>query len=169
MPITRIARGTPAGRLTPGPGVTSSPTVTLTSGPSASPSIPLPTITATRTPSSTPTSTPTATAPIVIRLRGIAWQWDFYAPGVAGGSSVSLRVGQAYELHVFNDAPADAPSHTFSGIPGLGISGAIIAPSGAETVQTFTPSTTGNFPFLCTDSSCGVGHANMLGSIQIVQ
>jgi heme/copper-type cytochrome/quinol oxidase subunit 2 len=34
-------------------------------------------------------------------------------------------------------------------------------------VQTFTPHAVSAYPFLCTDSSCGTGHANMTGLIQV--
>jgi heme/copper-type cytochrome/quinol oxidase subunit 2 len=103
----------------------------------------------------------------VIRLRGIPFQWDFYTPTQIGGSNVTLRRGVTYELHIFNDGPGDSNPHTFSGIPALGIPGRQIFPGDDLLLATFTPSTTGSFPYLCTDSSCGINHANMTGTVQV--
>ena len=103
----------------------------------------------------------------MIGLRGISWQWDFYGPGVNGGSSITLKVGQTYEIHIFNNGPPDASSHTFSGNADLGLSGAVLDPGAPDVVQTFMPHAVGAYPFLCTDSSCGTGHANMTGLIQV--
>lgn len=156
MPIARVAHQTPPSRVTATATVTSSPTLSAT---------PTPTSIATATPTRTATPAPT----VVIFLRGISWQWDFYGPGVNGGASIALQVGQPYEIRVYNDAPPDSSSHTFSGNADLGLSGAVLDPGSPAVVQRFTPQTAGLYPFLCTDSSCGSGHGNMTGLIQVVQ
>jgi heme/copper-type cytochrome/quinol oxidase subunit 2 len=154
MPIARVLHQTPPPRVT----ATASPTSTPT--PSATPT---PTSIATATP--TRTATPAAT--VVIFLRGISWQWDFSGPGVNGGASIVLQVGQPYEIRIYNDAPPESSSHTFSGNADLGLSGAVLDPGAPAVVQRFTPGAAGVYPFLCTDSSCGTGHANMTGVIQV--
>lgn len=134
------------------------------------PPTPTPVVAATAppTPPRTPTRTPTP-GTTVVRLRGIPWQWDFYAPGVSGGSTITLRRGKAYEFHIFNDAPDDTAPHSFSGVPAIGLNGVdLLAPGGHEFVQTVTPQTAGTFPFLCTESGCGVGHDGMLGVIRVI-
>jgi len=116
-----------------------------------------------------PTRTATPAATVVIFLRGISWQWDFSGPGVNGGASIVLQVGQPYEIRLYNDAPPDSSSHTFSGNADLGLSGVVLDPGSPAVVQKFTPQAAGLYPFLCTDSSCGTGHSNMTGVIQVVQ
>ena len=159
------------------------PFVTVTPTATSSPFVP-PTATFTRTRTRTPTPplftptpplatltpTPTFTPSVtVVRLRGIPWQWDFYAPGVEGGSSITLRKGRSYEFHVYDDAPDDSDAHAFSGIPGIGLSGVNpLIPGEPDFVQTVTPQTLGDFPFLCTDSACGVGHSDMVGIVHVV-
>ncbi len=108
-------------------------------------------------------------AAIPIALRGIPWQWDFYSvPGQPdGGSVATLRRGRTYTIRVFNDAPVDTAPHSFSGIAPLGLSGGFLAPGDSFT-QSITPSTLGDFTFLCTDSSCGIGHDRMTGVIHVV-
>jgi hypothetical protein len=171
MPIVRVPlRGTP----TPTPTPVSSPTPapTSTAFPTA---VPTPTVTtpdpsSTPTPTRTPTRTPTpGNVTISIALRGIPWQWDFYSvPGQSdGGPIATLHKGQTYSIQIFNDAPSDTLGHMFSGIAALGLSGGSIDP-GTGFTQTFTPNTLGDFPFLCTESGCGVGHDRMLGVIHVV-
>jgi hypothetical protein len=106
---------------------------------------------------------------ISIAMRGIPWQWDFYSvPGQPdGGPSATLHKGQKYSIQIFNDAPFGTLGHTFSGIAALGLSGGSVDP-GTSFTRTFTPNTLGDFPFLCTDSACGVGHDDMSGVIHIV-
>lgn len=158
-----------AGTPTAAPTATRTPTPAPTQPAATSTPPPNPTATpvaSTPTPSPTPTKTATP-APLVIRLRGISWQWDWYTPTQVGGSETTLKKGRTYELHIFNDGPGDTLPHVFSGVPALGISGLSLGP-GTEYVQTFTATATGDFPFLCTDSSCGIGHANMTGFIHVV-
>jgi heme/copper-type cytochrome/quinol oxidase subunit 2 len=172
MPIFRVPRG---GSPTPTPTRASSPTPVMTF-PTAIPTrtttpdlpspTPTPTLTMTRTPTRTPTPGPVT---ISIALRGIPWQWDFYSvPGQSdGGPSATLHKGQRYSIQIFNDAPIFTLGHTFSGIAALGLSAVSIDP-GTSFTQTFTPNTLGDFPFLCTESLCGVGHDDMLGVIHVV-
>jgi hypothetical protein len=169
MPIVRVPpRGTPTPTPTPLGSPTPVPTSTAFPTPTATTADP------TSTPSPTPTRTPTRTptpgnVTISIALRGIPWQWDFYSvPGQRdGGPSATLHKGQTYSIQIFNDAPSDTLGHAFSGIAALGLSGGSIDP-GTSFTQTFTPNTLGDFPFLCTESGCGVGHDNMLGVIHVV-
>ena len=120
-------------------------------------------------PAPLPTATPTTVAAIPIALRGIPWQWDFYSvPGQSdGGSVATLNRGQTYTVRVFNDAPLNTAPHYFSGIAPLGLSGGVLAPGDSFT-QAITPNTVGDFSFLCTDSSCGIGHDRMTGLIHVV-
>jgi PKD repeat protein len=147
---TPVSQPTPVGQPTPPPTATPLP-------PTATPVPPTP----------TPTPTATPSGPIVIRLRGISWQFDFYTPTQTGGPSTTLKVGQAYELHIFDNGPDDSSTHVFSGLPQWGISGFPLSPRD-EFVFTFTPTAPGDFPFLCTESSCGIGHANMTGFIHVI-
>jgi hypothetical protein len=179
MPIFRVPRG---GSPSPTPTRvrSSTPVATATALPTAGPTrtttpdlpspTPTPTPTLTPTTTRTPTRSPTpGNVTISIALRGIPWQWDFYSvPGQSdGGPSATLHKGQRYSIHIFNDAPLGTLGHTFSGIAALGLSSGSIDP-GTSFNQTFTPNTLGDFPFLCTESACGVGHDNMLGVIHVV-
>ncbi len=165
--------------VTPTPSRTPTPTATRTRTPTLTPESPTVTPTPSRTP--TPTATPGSGAPIVVRLRAVYWQWDFVAgpntsttlpyPGI---NTITLKQGVAYELHIYNDGPVEDPPlapHSFSGIASLGVNGAILQTGGAESVQTFTPGQTGDFPFLCTLTECGTGanqHDAMHGVIRVV-
>jgi heme/copper-type cytochrome/quinol oxidase subunit 2 len=162
MPVIvgRRRRGTPtptATGLTPPP-----PTPT----PSSPPSTATPT-----TPSSSPTPTPTA-GPIVIRLRAVDWAWQFEGvPGVPDGdSNATLYVGQTYEIHVYNGGLPENVPHIFSGIAALGWSGGplVVDDPDLVTVIHVTSDMAGTaYPYLCTESSCGVGHDWMTGNIII--
>lgn len=156
-----------------GPGATppaASPTPALTPGLSPTPTPTPPGPTATPTAPSTPTPTPTSAPAIVIRLRAVDWQWDFYGvPGQPdGGPDATLRLGQTYELHVYNGGIPDTPAHRFSGNSALGISGfGPLEVDGPEYVVTFRPAVVGAFSYICSESTCGVGHDNMQGLITI--
>jgi hypothetical protein len=158
MPVVVAARrrtpvGTPG--VSPQPSATPTPTPTSTSG----------------LPGPTPTPTPTDSPAIVIRLRAVDWQWDFYdVPGMAdGGPDATLKLGQTYELHVFNGGIPDTPPHRFSGNSALGISGfGPLEAGGPEYVVTFRPSVVGAFSYICSESTCGVGHDGMQGLITVL-
>jgi hypothetical protein len=163
MPIVRVPHGASP---TPTPTRVSSPTATAVPTPTETTAIPSPTPTLTPTPTRTPTPGNVTT---FIALRGIPWQWDFYSvPGQSdGGPIATLHKGQTYSIQIFNDAPSDTLGHVFSGIAELGLSSGSIDP-GTSFTQTFTPNRLGDFPFLCTESGCGVGHDRMLGVIHVV-
>lgn len=173
LPIIRIPpRRTGGATATPTvPGApTATPAPSSTAAPSATPaSTNPPGPTATRTPTSPPTATATPAGPIAIRLRGISWQWDFYGPAGNGGSTVTLKRGQAYRIEFFNDGvdQGDGVFHTFSGISALGLNALSLAPGDSVFVN-LTPNQTGTFPFACTNSSCGIGHDNMTGTLKVV-
>jgi PKD repeat protein len=132
----------------------------------------LPTPTPTPTPagvSPTPTRTPTpaASGPTIVNLTATEFQWDFDG----NGSSFTAKVGTTYELHIRDGDPRGTPSHSFTGIPSLGMSGtADLTPMGSFVTRTFTPvsSQVGSHPFACNQPACGIGHNNMLGFIQVV-
>jgi len=147
--------------VTPGPGATRTPTKTRTP-------------TATRTPTSTPsptiTPTPTPSGPPFVTLRAIQWQWDFISPdlGLVGGSSITLQVGQTYQIQVCNeDLPDVTDVHQFGGISALGLNGGQLPNGVCLAVQTITPSGSGDYPFNCTNY-CGVGHDGMTGIIHVI-
>jgi PKD repeat protein len=147
---------------TSGFNVTPTPTVappTFTATP------PAPTPTPTPTPEATPTPTPTAAAAIVVNLVATDFQWSFNG----AGSSFTMRVGQAYELHISDGDRAGTAAHGFGGVPGLGIPGRALQAGGAPMILTFTPGAdqTGQFFFSCDMPSCGSGHSNMLGTIRV--
>jgi hypothetical protein len=143
-------------------------TPTPTAGPptvTPTPPAPTPTPTPTPSPQATPTPTPTAPAAIVVNLVATDFQWSFNG----GGSSFTMRVGQAYELRVSDGDPIGRAAHGFGGVPGLGIPGRPLQAGGAPMILTFTPGTdqTGQFFFSCDVPSCGSGHSNMLGTIRV--
>jgi len=164
---------TPGGaRATPTQGLTPSATIPQTGTPRATP---------TRTPSRTPTPsttatptvtpTPTPAPPPFIQLRAIQWQWDFFSTdlGVDGGNEITLRVGQTYRVMVYNDDLPDVTvEHYFSGISAIGLSGGPLPQGSTLPIQTITPMVAGDYGYLCTDSSCGVGHDSMVGTIHVV-
>ena len=139
----------PAGFLPPTPTATGS-----SSGPSP---------TATPVP---PTPTPTPSAAIVVNLVATEFQWSING----GDSSFVMHVGQTYELHISDGDPSGRTPHGFSGIPSLGISARALQAGSSPVVVTFTPRSgqTGNFFFSCNQPSCGSGHSDMVGSIQIM-
>ncbi|HEX7253045.1 MAG TPA: hypothetical protein VF376_09210, partial [Thermoanaerobaculia bacterium] len=110
--------------------------------------------------------TPTPSAAIVVNLVATAFQWSVNG----GGNSFVMHVGQTYELHISDGDPAGRIPHGFSGIPALGISARALQPGNGPVVVTFTPRSgqNGNFFFSCNQSSCGSGHSDMVGTIQIM-
>jgi hypothetical protein len=78
-----------------------------------------------------------------------------------------MHVGQSYEVHIRDEDRAGSNSHGFSGISALGMSAHILQASGPEFVEMVTPTQTGNFPFNCSQSTCGTGHSGMLGVISV--
>jgi hypothetical protein len=125
---------------------------------------PAPTATPTQ-PAATPT--PTAPAVTVVNLVASDFQWAFNG----GGSSFMMKVGQTYEIHMSDGDPAGRGDHGFGGVPALGLTARSLSPGRAPTVITFTPtaSQVGVHAFACNMPSCGVGHGNMVATIQIVQ
>jgi hypothetical protein len=111
--------------------------------------------------SPTPTPTPTTSATVVVNLTAEQFKWSFDG----GGTSFVMHVGQTYEVHM---RTLDV-THGFSGLPGIGLSGAALSPGAAVIVQTVRPTgdQVGNHAFVC-DIFCGVGHG-FAGNIQITQ
>jgi hypothetical protein len=106
--------------------------------------------------------------PIVVNLRAIQFQWDFYAPGVVGGNSITLTAGQTYEFRIYSGDFKGLDAHGFSGVAAIGLPGGALLNSGEPpVVYTITPTATGTFGFQCTNF-CGIGHDLMLGTIQVV-
>jgi heme/copper-type cytochrome/quinol oxidase subunit 2 len=101
----------------------------------------------------------------VVNLVATDFQWSFNG----GGSSFTMRVGQAYELHISDGDRAGTAAHGFGGVPGLGIPGRALQAGGAPMILTITPGAdqTGQFFFSCDVPSCGSGHSNMLGTIRV--
>ena len=129
------------------------PTPTPTSGPAATP-----------TPAVTPTPTPGSTQNVTLKARQFQWDWN------AGGSSIVFHVGTTYNIAISDVDPRGANAHGFSGVPQLGISGALLSSGGTTIVnRTFTPTASqiGFYAFSCTESSCGSGHNDMVGTIQV--
>jgi PKD repeat protein len=113
----------------------------------------------------TPTATPTGPQTISLRARQFEWNWNL------GGSSVVLQVGTTYTIQITDIDPAGRNSHGFSGVPELGLAGGkLTAGGGSILTRTFTPTSSqvGFHAFSCSESTCGDGHDNMLGTIQIV-
>jgi hypothetical protein len=134
--------------------------------PTATVTQPVPTPTPTPVPA-TPTPTPTARpANVVVNMVATDFQWNING----GGSNFVMRVGQTYELHIGDGDPLGRAAHGFGGIPELGIAAQALQAGGAARVVTFTPaaSQTGQFIFSCNQPSCGSGHAEMLGTIQVM-
>jgi heme/copper-type cytochrome/quinol oxidase subunit 2 len=132
--------------------------------PATSPTAPVPTPTPTA-PASTPTPTPTVRPTTVVNLVATDFQWAFNG----GGSNFVMKVGQTYELHISDGDPAGRASHGFGGVPALGLSAQPLSPGRAPVVVMFTPTAAqiGVFGFACDMSSCGSGHSNMIGTIQV--
>lgn len=107
-------------------------------------------------------------ASIIVNLRAIQFQWDFYAPGAFGGPDIILTAGQTYEFRIYNGDFKGADGHGFSGVSAIGLPGGAILLSGAPPhVYTVTPTTVGTWGFVCTNF-CGIGHDDMVGSIRVV-
>ena len=117
-------------------------------------------------PPSTPTPTPTAQPTIVVNLVATDFEWRFNG----GVANFVMRVGQTYELHISDGDPLGRAAHGFGGVPGLGLPGRLLQAGAPPTIVTFTPgaSQTGVFGFSCDQPSCGSGHSNMLGTIQVM-
>jgi hypothetical protein len=141
------------------------PTATAVAAATPTPTVPGPTAT------STPTPTPTTPATIVVNLVATQFQWTFSGADGASGSTFRAKVGQTYQLQIRDGDPSGTLPHGFGGIPSLGLSAqSPLTPGGAPRSATFTPNAgqLGNHFFACDQSSCGTGHDNMLGTIQIV-
>lgn len=107
-------------------------------------------------------------APIIVNLRAIQFQWDFYAPGVVGGSSITLTAGETYEFHIYSGDFKGLDAHGFSGVSAIGLPGGALLNSGEPpVVYTFTATAVGTYGFQCTNF-CGIGHDGMLGTIEVV-
>jgi hypothetical protein len=140
------------------------PTATPASaGPTPTPTPVPPTHTPTSVP---PTPTPTPSAAIVVNMVATDFQWSING----GGSQFVMHVGQSYEVHISDGDPAGRTPHGFSGIPGLGISARSLQAGGSPVVVMFTPQAnqTGTFFFACNQPSCGSGHSNMVGSLEVM-
>ena len=173
QPITPGASATPT-NTPPGPTATRTPsqpgpTATRTPTPTApTPTLTLtpPVATATPTPPApTPTFTPTPGAPTIVNLVVRQFEWEFNG----AGSSFQMVVGHSYEVHITNTDPPGEDEHGFSGIPALGMSGAVLDP-GDTVIRMVSPTSTGLHPFSCSEDGCGDQdeHDNMLGVIQVV-
>jgi len=127
----------------------------------------LPTPTPTQGPPPTPTPTPGPSAEtITLKAKQFDWTWG------TGGTSVVLHVGTAYTIQITDTDHSGTNPHGFSGIPALGLAGGTLTPGGGSPmVRTLTPTTSqiGFYAFSCSESTCGTGHDNMLGTIQITQ
>jgi heme/copper-type cytochrome/quinol oxidase subunit 2 len=121
--------------------------------------------TPTPTPTRTPTPTPTSPAATVVNLVATQFQWSFNG----GSSSFVMRVGQTYELRISDGDPPGTEAHGFSGIPGLGVSGAALTAGGPATVRMVTPNSGDIGPnfFSCNRTTCGTGHDSMIGSVEV--
>jgi heme/copper-type cytochrome/quinol oxidase subunit 2 len=131
------------------------------------PPTPSPTATA-MTLSPTPTPTPTAPpATTVVNLVATDFQWNFDG----AGNSFVMHVGQTYELHIRSGDPLGRAAHGFGGIPALGLGGQVLPAGSSPGIVSFTPTAAqiGAFAFACNMPSCGSGHSNMIGTIQIVR
>jgi hypothetical protein len=127
----------------------------------------LPTPTPTTGPpvTATPTPTPTPSGPQAVTLKAKQFQWDWNA----GGSSITLHVGTTYTIQISDTDPRGTNSHGFSGIPALGMAGAILSPGGSGVTRTFTPQANqvGFYAFSCSETGCGTGHNGMLGILEV--
>lgn len=142
------------------------PTPTATpfpSGPTNTPAPPPPTGT------TAPTATPTPPPSIVISLVATQFQWTFSGDGT-NGSTFDARLGQTYQIQIRDGDRAGTTPHGFSGLPSLGLSALALVAGGPVKTLTFTPdaSQVGLNFFSCSESNCGTGHDNMLGTIRVV-
>ncbi len=141
------------------------PSAGPTNTPTQAPATPTPVPTAI-----TPTPTPTAPSAIAVSLVATEFQWDFNGGGVSGGPTFQAKVGQTYQFQIRDGDPVGTNAHGFSGIASLGIPGLSLTAGGSAKTVTFTPSSSqlGNNFFSCDQPTCGVGHGNMVGTIQVV-
>jgi hypothetical protein len=110
----------------------------------------------------------------VIRLRAVRWAWQWIqGPGANPGNpspSITLKTGQTYELHVFNDdIPDDVyQPHQFSGIYGW-IAGSQLPYNAPDYVATIVAPAPGTYGFSCLQFQCGptAQHEGMIGSIVV--
>jgi heme/copper-type cytochrome/quinol oxidase subunit 2 len=122
-----------------------------------------------------PAGTPTPGAATVIRLRAVRWAWQWIqGPGTTPSnpsSSITLKTGQTYELHVLNgDIPDDVyRPHWFSGIFGW-IAGSQLPYTSPDYVVTVVAPAPGTYGFSCQEFDCGptAQHEGMLGSIVVI-
>jgi len=145
----------PAGFLPPTP----------VASPTAVPTAPVHTSTPTA-PAETPTPTPTVRPTTVVNLVATDFQWAFNG----GGRNFVMKVGQTYELHISDGDPIGRTPHGFGGLPGLGLSSQPLSPGRAPVVVMLTPTAAqvGVFGFSCNMPSCGSGHSDMIGTIQVM-
>ncbi len=122
---------------------------------------------------STPTRTPTSPGLTTVSLVATRFQWDFSGGTTSGCTNQSrcnftMRVGQPYQLMI-SDGDPNGIAHGFSGISSLGIPAQNLTIGGAPRIVNFTPSSgqVGTHGFSCNQTSCGIGHGDMLGTIQI--
>ena len=117
----------------------------------------------------TPTVTPTAPALVVIGLVATQFEWNFSGDGAAGPSLLA-RVGQSYQLQISDGDHVGTTAHGFSGIPSLGLSALSLNAGASPKTLTFKPTAgqTGTHFFSCSESNCGTGHDNMLGTISVI-
>ncbi len=120
-------------------------------------------------PAATPTRTPTSPGVTVVSLVATRFEWDFSGGGVSGGSNFTMRVGQPYQLQIRDGDPNGIP-HGFGGVPSLGIPPQSLTIGGAPKIVNFTPSSSqvGTHGFICNETSCGTGHGDMFGTIQVI-
>src|SRR5262249_46677156 len=113
-----------------------------------------------------PTRTPPPPSAVVVNMVATDFQWSING----AGNQFVMHVGQPYELHISDGDPVGRPLHGFSGVPGLGISAKSLQAGGAAAIVMFTPTAgqTGTFFFSCNQPSCGSGHSNMVGSLQVI-
>jgi heme/copper-type cytochrome/quinol oxidase subunit 2 len=98
------------------------------------------------------------------------FEWNFSGGGVSGGPTFRAKVGQTYQFQIRDGDPPGTNAHGFSGIATLGIPGVTLTAGGAARTVTFTPSSEqlGNSFFSCDQATCGEGHGNMVGVLQVV-
>jgi len=122
-------------------------------------------------PTATPTPTPTTPPRIVVSLVATQFKWTFSGTPDASGSTLTVKIGQTYQLQVSDGDPPGTIGHGFSGVAELGISGfSPLTAGGAPRSTTFTPAASqlGTHFFSCDQSSCGSGHNDMIGTIRVV-
>lgn len=133
-----------------------------TATPTGAPAVP------TGTPTPTPTPTPTAPSAVVIGLVATQFQWTFSGEG-ASGSILQVHVGRTYQIQIRDGDPLGTTAHGFGGISSLGLPAQTLTAGGAARTVTFTPNAdqVGMNFFSCDQPSCGTGHGNMIGAIQV--